>query len=687
MKRVFNKEDSAVSEIIGTLFVFVIIVGISSAFVFWYVPFSGTTYDNQYELTTKQALSGFSNQLLSKDIQNNSIIYQNVPLGIQGDFFSSPTPTSIMYSNNFNVSMQYNVTIEATFSGNTPPGEISNKLVGSIPVDGQNPNGVVVDTVDNLIFVLNSNYSYDHSHPLSPEQGGITVLSGATDYYNRPVGNLSLFGYPTGISFDPKSDFLFVAQGSISSGFNFNNYLNTPAFQTGFMQVIDVHTMKVVHTVYFSSVPYDVTYVPYLNTLMMTIQYYNGGGAVDSLNATTFAQTGYITVAPSGSPIIPSSISYDPANGYVYVALGTPDGIAVINPITDDIVDNIITNAATTPWSLAYDTSDGYIFATNSYAGPEQASTQLLIVNGANNQLVTSYSNLNTPTSLVYDRANHYVYVADYGNSNIEIYDGTTGRHVGIVNGYPIGAGPGNGPNAMDWNPITGQIFVPNWNAGTVSIISGSTSITNQFASADNNFKPVDNLKGSGQIQAFGNTQFTSQNYYDLQDGTLIQQGSGNAFSQILGNLPLDITQNGGLVSLDSTIVNLFGAESSVSQSGNYLLSGTLTNLNLQSWTHGLTLNFVYNGQQYSATVTSILLNSLKFTINTTSVAAWNYSIYEKYNPSSNSYNPNPAGTIWQFSALPITVRVGTDSIIISTNSPFLLQAFQFDYVSALTDI
>ncbi|MCL4329361.1 MAG: hypothetical protein M1151_03460 [Candidatus Thermoplasmatota archaeon] len=689
MKIPSSRGDSSVSEIIGTLFIFAIIVSMFSTFIVWYIPFSGSQYENQYGAATSDAISSFSSQLYANSITNHSLIYQNMPLGIQGDFFNRPTNTEISQSDQFNISVHYNVSIQGTYSGNTPPGLISNSIVGNpVPV-GQNPDGVVVDTVNNLIFILNSNYTQDTS---APRPGSITVLSGATDL---AIHNISLSGFPLGVAFNPKNNLIYVAEGNISNG-NFGTSTYAPTFQDGFIQVISGNApFELVKTVEFAATPDDVTYVPYLNSVMITVYWQGGyGGAVATYNATSEVETGYIIVAHSNSGVIPSSISYDPANGYVYVALGNgTQGIAIINPIIQQIIGYI---PAQTPWSLAYDTSSGDIFVTESYINHNDVpstnspSRTVFTLDGANNQQVTSYSQFNTPVSLVYDRANHFVYVADFGASAIDIFAGSNGTFLGSINGYPSNSGPGNGPNAMDWNPLNGQIYVPNWYSGTVSIISGSTSLSNHFASNGQRFKPVETMKGFGQVQAFGATPFSTQNYYDLQDGFAVLQGSGGSFGQSLSGLPMELYQKGGLLNLSLNVVNLSGQDSSVSQSGSYLLSGTVTSMERQTWNTGMVLNYLSGGTEYSVTVSSILLNNLTITINSSDFAAWNYSFFQQYNSSLSSYDSNPNGTVWEFANYhnaPFKMTVGKDSIELTLESGLLLQSFGIDYMSVLTDL
>ncbi|MHB8395879.1 MAG: YncE family protein [Thermoplasmataceae archaeon] len=699
MKTPVERKDDTVSEIIGTLLIFSILVSVFTTFIIWYIPFSGGQYETQYEVATQHALSGISNQLLSASIKNNSVYSENMPLGIQGSFFNDPTSTQLSFSKNFNISMHYNVSIQVTYSGNTPPGVLANKTYGKpVPV-GLNPDGVAVDTYNNLIFVLNSNYSKDVSLQSSrspPVGGSLTVISGATDYYNKPVGNISLLGYPTGITFDPNNKFIFVTEGNLN-GSDFS--ASPPTFKSGFIQVINGSStnMTPFKTIYFSSVPYDVTYIPYLNHVMLTIQYsdYNSstklgyGGAVLSLNAQNFAETSYLQVAPLYSNIIPSSIAYDPANGYVYVALGSTIGIAIVNPITNQEIGNI---PSSTPWSTVYDTSNGYVFATESNIGgsnePATSSGRhLLVVSGANNEVVKSYSQFLTPVSLVYDPYNHLVYVADFQNSSVYIFNGVNGTYRGYVANYTPNAGPGNGPNAMAWDSTNGQIYVPNWNTGTLSIISGSTSVNNQFSQTDKNFKPSNTIRGYGQIQAFGSTPFTPQTYYDLQDGFVVQQGSGSSFGESIGGLPLEITGSTGIVGISSTFVNMSGQDSSISQTGNYLLTGKINSLDQQVWNTGRNLEFLYGGQQFSANVTSIILNNLSLTINSSAYAAWNYSFYTRYNSTAVPYNPDPNGSMWLFDSLPLMVHVQTGSITITVTKPIILQSFQYNYLSSMMNI
>ena len=701
MRRIVYEREESVSEIIGTLLIFSILVTLFSSFIIWYIPYTGQQYESQYQTSTQESLSGFANQLFSPSLQTHSLLSENIPMGVQGNFFNHPSASQLSFGSNFNISYHYNVSIDISYSGNTPSNLAKNQnLYKTIPV-GASPDGVAVDTADNLVFVVNSNYSNDQPTVPLYHHGTLTVINGGTDSYNSPVRNINLAGYPTGITYDPSSDLIFVTEGNISEAVYSSSNGNIPTFINGFIQVISCHNVSLntgnifVKTLYFSSTPFDVTYVSYLNTVMFTSYFATSGfgGTVTGLNASNYAQTSYINVAPQGDNILPSSISYDPANGYVYVALGSPLGMAVINPITNQLVDqNHNISTMTSPWSNAYDTSNGRIFATQSYVnpnnnGPQNDNPSILIINGSTNQIISSSGNFQAPASLVYDDYNHFIYVCDFGANAIYIFNGSDLTPIATVTGASI-QGPGNGPNAMAWNPNNGQIYFPNFLGNSVSIINGSTVLSN-VTSTGKHFSPVSTLTGSGQVTAFASTPFVAQNYYDIQDGYVIQQGTGNNFGQSLNGLPLSFSHHGAVYSLSTQICNFTGPYGSLSQSGNYLLSGTVQSMDKQSWNKDQNLTFVYGGIQYSVTIRNIVLNNMTMVIHSNAISAWNYSFYRQFGSSSLPFNPSPAGTTWTFAGgIPLKVIVTNGELKISTTSSFIsLSSFGYEYLQVMLNL
>jgi len=424
------------------------------------------------------------------------------------------------------------------------------------------------------------------------------------------------------------------------------------------------------------------------------------GGSVVSLNITDFEVSDYIQLSPPGSNTLPSSISYDPANGYVYVALGT--SIAIINPIIDKNISQILVN---TPWSLAFDTSNGFIFGTSSYvnsidvpvcnSGRSNTDPAFYVINGTNNKFISKIPSLDssgpylkTPTSITFDSANHFLYMTDFQNSTVWVINGLNGTLLRTISGYPLNAGPGNGPNAIAYDPLNGQIYVPNWNLNTVTVISGDTVLSSGSNAFSSGFSPIATLNGSGQISASANTPFIPQRTIAIQDGYVLEDYSNQYPGQIIDGIPLTLSHNSGLVSLTFSVLNLSGMYFSVSQTGNFLLNGKVNSVFIHSIHSGEALSFNSGGTQYTANVTDIILNNFSMTIHSNAVSLWNYTLYKQYNNSQASFNSIPSGTVWHFAGLPFNVDVAENSLTISTakqslsSTPLLLNSFDLSYLA-----
>ena len=124
MKPVKDDEDSAVSEIIGALLLFAIGTTVLTGFILWYVPSTGMTNDQGYQSATQSAFTTLDSKILSPSLAPGSAVSQSFPLGVSGaPPFSSPTDSSLCYSNNFSASMKENYSLNyynrITYTNNT----------------------------------------------------------------------------------------------------------------------------------------------------------------------------------------------------------------------------------------------------------------------------------------------------------------------------------------------------------------------------------------------------------------------------------------------------------------------------------------------------------------------------------------------------------------------------------------
>jgi YVTN family beta-propeller protein len=211
-------------------------------------------------------------------------------------------------------------------------------------------------------------------------------------------------------------------------------------------------------------------------------------------------------VSVGGSP---TTTTYDPVNGDVYVTSGNTDAVSVVgtNPRdpfeTVDLLGQL--NVSAVPTSATVDTRNGdvYVPAVSNATGAGSVS----VINGTT--LVGSVGVGREPAYAAYDSADGYVYVTDYGSGTVTVLNGTT-----VVGTLTVGEGPmflaydpgnsllyvsnhdggsvsliygttviatvrvGSDPMGPVWDAATGQVYVPNWGSDNVSVLSGGNSVT-----------------------------------------------------------------------------------------------------------------------------------------------------------------------------------------------------------------
>ena len=83
------------------------------------------------------------------------------------------------------------------------------------------------------------------------------------------------------------------------------------------------------------------------------------------------------------------------------------------------------------------------------------------------------------PNGITINPSTNEIYVADYNDGTVSIIDGnpssSTYNHV-IGSPIPVGSGSSSGPTSLAINPSTNEIYVADYNDGTVSIIDTVSS-------------------------------------------------------------------------------------------------------------------------------------------------------------------------------------------------------------------
>ena len=268
--------------------------------------------------------------------------------------------------------------------------------------------------------------------------------------YVHPVSSqsttsyLTLGGYPWGITFDPVNGHVYVANTAgfvsvVDPAANvalqnitfpldkgvFNPSLTDINFDnaTGKIFVIDLllpglwiinpATNSVVGNITIPTSPNQSPTPRFLASgggkLFVSVDYYTSKpSSVLAFDTTTLALVSNVTM-PTGN--LPQMLSYDPVNGYVYVAGGNANETTVINSRTGSIVTNIPVGNA--PYAVSYNA--GEVFVT------ESSSNLVAVINASTNSLAGLILCPKYPLAVLAltDPGTNYLFV--YGNSTVEL--------------------------------------------------------------------------------------------------------------------------------------------------------------------------------------------------------------------------------------------------------------------------
>ncbi len=168
----------------------------------------------------------------------------------------------------------------------------------------------------------------------------------------------------------------------------------------------------------------------------------------------------YSTFNVSASPGI---ATYDPANGYLYVPDTTSSNVTVVNGATDKIVTTI--TVGSDPLRGTYDPRNGDIYI------PDSNSYDVSVISGATDTVVGTVAGNWAPHSATYDPTNGEVYVPCWtqssGRGGVDVISGTT-----LTKNVSVGTNPLNAA----YDATTNEIYVANSGSSNVSVISGSSN-------------------------------------------------------------------------------------------------------------------------------------------------------------------------------------------------------------------
>ena len=256
---------------------------------------------------------------------------------------------------------------------------------------------------------------------------------------------------PYGIALDPGNGMVYVS--------NYGQF-NT----TGIVSVINDTTNTIVGNVPVGKNPQAISYNPangffyVANTLSNTLSLING---------TSNSLIGSIPVGefPGKNPagIVTNSI-----NNTIYVTNMGSNTVSVINGTSNAVVANVTSatregegSGFFSPAGIAYDSDNGNVYVAN------RGSDTISVINGSTNLLIDEISmDTVAPSGIVYNAANNLIYATSEGSNRVSMINGTTNTVVATI---PVGLGP----TGIAYDQSNGNVFVSNSANGTISIIDG----------------------------------------------------------------------------------------------------------------------------------------------------------------------------------------------------------------------
>ncbi|MCL4329362.1 MAG: hypothetical protein M1151_03465 [Candidatus Thermoplasmatota archaeon] len=432
-----RRNDKTVSEIVGTMLVFAIVVSAFSAFEMWYVPATDTAYEQQFQKSSQAAMVSLISQLDSPYLATGSTISQDFPLGIQGSVLSPAEQSSLSFTHSgFNASLTYSANVNYKLLENTVPTAIQNEVNGTIPeMNGVGPtqsvtlpNGMtyITDFGSNSMEVINSTA-------------------------HRVLGNFQVGIHPAGIAVGRQlsgSAWLLY----ISNFFNYtasdgtSQYSTITVFDTGTNTVVQTINSKAGDTHYLF--PSGLAYRPYNST---------GGYLYVSVLRYTTGTYGsgwwpWILVMNTSGDKLVGEFEYNSSRLSTYS--GNLGNLSINNLV---IFDNISLAGSYEVWGTDY--------WQNQTTAIQFTSDNVLYQNQSNSHV----RDLNTPRpyGIAYDNVSNAVYV-------------TNSTGLLTLSGTPNGGG-----FEVSKASSHGQIIA--YSASTFGLVTGSITLPGPVTSSFNN--------------------------------------------------------------------------------------------------------------------------------------------------------------------------------------------------------
>jgi YVTN family beta-propeller protein len=216
-----------------------------------------------------------------------------------------------------------------------------------------------------------------------------------------------------------------------------------------------------VSTIAVGSNPDGLAFDPFAYSNRTTGAVFVSARSTDSI--AVISDTSNSIVGNFSVPLSPVGIAYDSSKDELFVAGDNPSRVSVISPSTHKVIANISMGQNTGPLQAAYDPPRGEIFVS------EYAASVVSVISDSSNQVVANIGVISDPTALAYDSSKGEIFVTNSGPDSVVSVISDASNKV-VAN---ISAGPS--PEGVAYDPARGEVFVGN-EGNSVSVISDSSN-------------------------------------------------------------------------------------------------------------------------------------------------------------------------------------------------------------------
>lgn len=394
---------------------------------------------------------------------NGSLVVLNAStMDIIGRISVGITPTFVLYDSGNNLLYVSNLE-NSTVSVINPS---NNSLYATIAIpDHSGPMGMTYDPANGTVYLITTS--------------NITIIRGT-----RITGWINAYGESSGaisVAYDSSNHYLYTAL----IGQNFSSVNNATYKTLGVVRIINTKTDSIIGDVNVGSLAdwlsYGNGYIYASALASKNLTVIQGSSIVKNITLPAYSIVNYYNAGTGDvyvSSLSNSSVNMVLGKVYGYVNNGTSSPSNVLSFMYNSTISAAIAGSVyvvnPTDGDIAHTVSESVIPEFMS-TGPANSEYIANVVTGTIQQVtstfsVTSTHLTNTPTSVVYDSSNNYIYVTNTLVGQVQVYNANNGVYVATITtgGFPVDMAVDTG---------NGKVYVTNALNESIEIISG-TSLT-----------------------------------------------------------------------------------------------------------------------------------------------------------------------------------------------------------------